>query len=130
MTRSLRTLLALLTLSSSALAASADTQRLTLHTVSVGSIGECEAEVSRRLDVCKRDAGCERVEFEDEARLVIPTGGALLLSATVSYVEQGVFHGDSAVHRITRFDDGQRVVQSLELGPGCSRSWSYELELE
>jgi hypothetical protein len=130
MTRSLRTLLALLTLSSSALAASGDVQRLTLHTVSVGSVGECEAEVSRRMDVCKRDAECERVAFEDEARLVIPSGGALLLSATVSYVEHGVFHGDSAVHRIVQFEDDQRVVQSLETGTGCSHSFSYELEVE
>lgn len=130
MTPSLRTLLALLILSSSALAASGDAQRLTLHTVSVGSIGGCEAEVSRRIDVCKRDAECERIEFDDEARLVIPSGGALLLSATVSYVEQGVFHGDSVVHRIVRFEDDQRVVQSLETGTGCSHSWSYEIERE
>lgn len=128
-------LLSLLPLSAPALAADGEAHRVTLETTSEGTVGHCEAEVSRRLEVCARDGKCRRVPLDDETRFAVPLGGSFAITASVSYVENGVIYGDATTDRVTELRDGARLVQTLSTGAmangtQCSRVWSYEVRVD
>jgi hypothetical protein len=131
MTRSISSALALtlLAISAPALAADGEARRVTLETTSAGAVGKCEAEVSRSLKVCGPDDACARVPLDDETRFELPRRGSFIVSAAVSYEQDGVIFGDATVDRIEEPQDGERLVQTLETGPNCSQVWSYEIRV-
>jgi hypothetical protein len=132
MIRSIRTALALclLSLAAPALAADAEAHHVTLETTSAGTVGQCQAEVSRSLKVCGSDDQCQRVTLGDETRFVVPTDGSFVVTASVSYVADGVIYGDAAVDRVDDMHDGARLVQTVKTGDNCSQVWSYEIHVD
>lgn len=101
--------------------------QVTVETTSSGTVGKCEASVSRSLKVCDEDGKCKRQSLDDETRFSVPSGGSFVVSASVSYMQDGVIHGDAAVDRFETFDDGERLIQTIKTGERCSQVFSYEL---
>lgn len=112
-------------------AAEGETRDVTLETTSVGNVGQCEVNVSRSVKVCDADGKCQRTPLtEDETTFSLPKGGAFTVTASVSYQQDGVIHGDAAVDRFERVSGGERLVQSLKTGENCSQVFSYELRAQ
>lgn len=133
MTRKLSVALALSVLAFAApvLASDAEIHDITLETTSVGNVGHCEVSVSRSVKVCDADGSCQRTPLtEDEITFSLPKGGAFIVTASVSYRQDGVIHGDAAVDRFERVSEGERLVQSLKTGENCSQVFSYELHAQ
>jgi hypothetical protein len=121
--------LTLLALVSHAIAAGSEDVRVTIETTSAGSVGPCQAEVSRSLQLCDARGQCRRATLGAELDFDLPTGGSFLVIASVSYERDGVIHGDAASDRFARVDDGERLVQTVTTGEHCSKAWSYEFRL-
>jgi hypothetical protein len=120
---------ALLTSVSSAFAGERENNSILVETTSVGSIGGCQAEVSRSLKICDRAGKCKRSELGDETQFALPEGGSFVVTASVSYSRDGVIHGDAAVDRYDSVANGERLVQTLTTGEGCSQVFSYEFHV-
>lgn len=121
-------LLVLLGTASNAFAADSDGTKVSIETTSVGNVGQCEAQVSRNVKVCDANDKCRRMDLGDETSIVIPKGGSFVVTASVSYMQDGVIHGDAAVDRFESVTDSERLVQSLKTGERCSQVFSYELQ--
>jgi len=119
----------LLALVSQAVAADSENLRVTIETTSAGSVGQCEAEVSRSLQLCNAQGKCDRVTLDDELDFEMPTGGSFLVTASVSYQRDGVVHGDAATDRFEQVKNGERLVQTVTTGEHCSKAWSYEFRV-
>jgi hypothetical protein len=80
--------------------------------------------------VCTADAECRRVELDDQTRFHMPRQGSFVVTASVSYVADGVIYGDATVDRVEHPRDGARLVQTLQTGSNCSQVWSYTVHVD